>query len=130
MAINITCENCGEQFELSVHESIIYIYNNKYILKYIYCDKCKKIYRLYITDEKYDKLVDDLNRAKERIKRNWGKTGQQMQELLIEIAMKKKERLKAYINGLNQKYSGVFEFATPNKNGEQQVIYRENVADN
>ena len=126
--IKVKCDKCEHEFLLNavgINDTNVIIDGQEYELQYFVCPECDKIYRILIKDSKYYKLVEELESAKKRIRRNWGKMGQQMQQTLNDVAMKKQERLKAYSVKLNQKFPGVFEFTTP-ENGERYIIYREN----
>lgn len=125
--LKIKCDNCEYKFFLDaagINDEDIIIDGQEYELQYFACPKCDKLYRVLLKDSKYYDLVEELADAKTRIRRSWGKLGQQMQQVLNEVAKKKQERLKAYSIKLNQKFSGVFEFTTP-ENGERHIIYRE-----
>lgn len=125
--IKVKCDKCEHEFLLNavgINDTNVIIDGQEYELQYFVCPECDKVYRILIKDSKYYKLVEELESAKKRIRRNWGKMGQQMQQTLNDVAMKKQERLKAYSVKLNQKFSGVLEFTTP-ENGERHIIYRE-----
>lgn len=125
--IKVKCDKCEHEFLLNavgINDTNVIIDGQEYELQYFVCPECDKVYRILIKDSKYYKLVEELESAKKRIRRNWGKMGQQMQQTLNDVAMKKQERLKAYSVKLNQKFAGVFEFTVP-ESGEQHIIYRE-----
>lgn len=125
--LKIKCDNCEHKFFLDaegINDTDIIIDGQEYELQYFVCPKCDKLYRVLLKDSNYYNLVEELADAKTRIRRSWGKLGQQMQQVLNEVAMKKQARLKAYSIKLNQKFSGVFEFTTP-ETGERHIIYRE-----
>lgn len=126
--IKVKCDKCEHEFLLNavgINDTNVIIDGQEYELQYFVCPECDKVYRILIKDSKYYKLVEELESAKKRIRRNWGKVGQRMQGMLNDVAMKKQERLKAYSIKLNQKFSGVFEFTVP-ESGERHIIYREN----
>ena len=126
--LKVKCDKCEHEFFLDavgINDTNVIIDGQEYELQYFVCPECDKVYRILIKDSKYYKLVEELESVKKRIRRNWGKMGQRLQQTLNEVAMKKQERLKAYSVKLNQKFPGVFEFTTP-ENGEQHIIYREN----
>lgn len=126
--IKVKCDKCEHEFLLNavgINDINVIIDGQEYELQYFVCPECDKVYRILVKDSKYYKLVEELESAKERIRRNWGKVGQRMQQILNDVAMKKQEHLKAYSAKLNQKFTGVFEFTIP-ESGERHIIYHEN----
>lgn len=122
----IVCDECKHEFYLDsvgINEAIIELNGVLVTLVYFACPKCDKIYRISIQDKRYYELVEDLEKTKKRIRRNFGKNNIAKAEMLNSMVFKKKERLANYVQAVNQMFTGTFTFvASENNNKENRKI--------
>lgn len=123
----IVCDECKHEFYLdsvNINEAIVELNGVPVTLVYFACPKCDKIYRISIQDKRYYELVEDLEKTKKRIRRNFGKNNMAKAEALKSMALKKKERLANYVQVVNQMFPGTFVFvASENNNEERKIKY-------
>lgn len=125
MIITIRCDECNHEFSMNsvdIKEATINIDKQHITLVYFTCPKCNKIYRITLKDERYNELKEDLERTKNRIRRNYGSRNDELARTLHEMVMKKKERLSNYTARLNAKYPGTFTFVASENNHEDNII--------
>lgn len=122
----IVCDECKHEFYLDsvgINEAIVELNGVPVTLVYFTCPKCDKIYRISIQDKRYYELVEDLEKAKKRIRGSFGKNNIEKAEMLNSMIFKKKERLANYVQAVNQMFSGTFIFvASENNNKENRKI--------
>ena len=122
----IVCDECKHEFYLDsvdINEAIIELNGVPVTLVYFVCPKCDKIYRISIQDKRYYELVEDLEKTKKKIRRNFGKNNIAKAEMLNSMVFKKKERLANYVQAVNQMFTGTFTFvASENNNKENRKI--------
>lgn len=121
----IVCDKCKHEFYLNavgIHEAIVELNGVPVTLVYFACPKCNKIYRISIQDRRYYELVEDLEKTKKRIRRNYGSNNQEMARLLNSMMFKKKQRLKEYVDRVNKMFPGTFTFVASENNHKEQTI--------
>lgn len=107
----IVCDECNNEFflkSIEIKESVIEISGRELLLVYFKCPQCGKLYRVTLKDDEYYALVEDLENAKKRIRRAKGKGNLYLQNQLVSMVYRKRERLQNYVARLNVKYSGTF----------------------
>lgn len=129
----IVCDQCKHEFligSVGIKECSVEIEGKELLLDYFMCPSCKTVYKvLFVEEQEYRRLVDDLVSTQHRIQKMYGKqkTMQNVQLIknLQSMANRKSERLKKYVEGMNAKYSGSFTYiATENNNEDGTIIYR------
>lgn len=123
--IKVVCDECKHGFlmnEIQMKEEKIILNNTPVILVYFTCPKCEKIYRVSIQDARYYDLVDDLEKTKNRIKKNYGSNNLEMAETLNNMVVKKHERLKNHVDKVNKMFPGTFTFEVSEKNPKEKFI--------
>lgn len=121
----IVCDECNEEFPLKavkINEAIVWLDGVPAILVYFTCPKCNKIYRVSIQDKRYYELVQDLERAKERIRKNYGSNNEIEAKRLNDLVFKKKQRIANYMKKVNEKFNGTFTFKA-SENNQKEIIY-------
>lgn len=121
----VVCDECKNEFYLnpvSIQERKV---NNQNLsLIFFTCPECNKIYCVFLKDERYEELREDLEKAKARLRRNNGRNDVEFQRTLQSIVLRKAERLSNYTRQLNDKFKGTFTFdASGNNVEEQNIIY-------
>lgn len=124
----IVCDKCENEFRLrsvDIHETKVVCQGDELTLVYFTCPKRNEIYRVCLKDEQYGILLEDLEKTKKRIRRNFGSNNIEFARTLDSMVLKKQERLKSHTKKLNAKYGGTFTFAaSENKCKEQtNIIY-------
>lgn len=125
----IVCDECKHEFYLDsvgINEAIVELNGVPVTLVYFACPECDKIYRISIQDKRYYELVEDLEKTKKKIRRNFGKGKNYIAkaETLNSMVFKKKERLANYVRAVNQMFPGTFIFvASENNNKERKIKY-------
>lgn len=110
----IKCDECGFEFSLNavgIHEAIVQLNCVPVVLVYFSCPKCNKIYRVSIKDRRYYELEKDLEKTKNRIRKNKNKA-----EIMHPMVLKKKQRLANYAEMVNKTFQGTFVFETSENN--------------
>ena len=121
----VKCDECEHEFFLNavgIKEAIVKLNEVPVTLVYFACPKCNKIYRVSIQDKRYYELKEDLEKTKKRIRRNNGKCSTEMSKILYSMVVKKHERLKAYVEKVNEAFPGTFVFVTSESNHEEKSI--------
>lgn len=121
----ICCDECKYEFlmnSVKIDEAIIKLGGQALKLVYFTCPKCNKIYRIILKDNEYDKLVEDLEKTKKRIRKNCGSRNDEFASVLNSMVNKKHERLKNHVEKLNKKFPGTFTFVTSENNNEEKII--------
>lgn len=107
----IVCNECNSEFflrSIKIKESAIEISGQQFSLVYFKCPQCGKLYRVTLKDDKCNALVEDLENAKKQIRRAKGKGNLYLQNRLVSMVYRKRERLQNHVAKLNAKYSGTF----------------------
>lgn len=107
----IVCNECNSEFflrSIKVKESAIEISGQQLSLVYFKCPQCGKLYRVTLKDGEYSALVEDLENTKKQIRRAKGKGNLYLQNRLVSMVYRKRERLQNHVARLNAKYSGTF----------------------
>lgn len=111
--IKIVCDKCKHGFSLNtvkIKESPIDIGDDKLILMYFECPKCKKIYRITLKDEKSEELLQILKKTEQKLKEIKGCASAELVRKLEGMVDVRKEQYEYYINMLNNHYSGCFKY--------------------
>lgn len=124
---SIQCDVCGKSFSyrsIKIKESSVEIAEEVFTLDYFTCPHCNAVYKVLLVDKvKYRELVDDYVLIQARINRQQGKGNPELVQKLQSMANKKQQRLKAYVQGMNEKYPGSFVLATENNQQREQILY-------
>lgn len=123
--ITVHCNECNFEFSMNsvnIQNATIDINGQDLNLIYFTCPKCNKIYRVSITDARYDELREDLENTKKRIRRNHGSNNCELARLLNQMVGKKLERLRSHADKLNKKFTGTFVFVVSENNHEEKHI--------
>lgn len=123
--IKIVCDECKHEFYLNavgIHEAIVELNGVPVTLVYFACPKCNKIYRISIQDKRYYELVEDLEKTKKRIRKNYGSNNQEMARMLNSMVFKKRQRLEEYVDRVNKMFPGTFIFVASENNHKKQII--------
>ena len=121
----LRCDDCDYEFLLNaayINEAKIEINEKEFTLVYFTCPKCNKIYRIILKDKRYEELAEDLVRTKNRIRKNHGSNNFELARVLDGMVRKKHERLKNYLDRLNQQFPGTFTFVVSENNQKDKVI--------
>lgn len=121
----IYCDKCGKEFlhrSVEIKETSVEVKGNVLLLDYFTCPFCSAVYKvLFVEEAQYRELVDDLLSMEKRIRRQHSKGNPMLVQKLQNMALKKKGRIKAYVDGVSKQYPGSFELAT--ENNQQHIIY-------
>lgn len=123
--MEIICDECKHEFLLSdvgINQELVEIRGTLVNLVYFACPKCNKIYRISIQDRRYYELVDDLEKMKKRIRKNFDSGDVQKAKRLNKSLQRKQQRLAQYVNLVNQKLNGTFTFVT-SENNQKEIKY-------
>lgn len=118
----IVCDECKHEFYLDsvdINEAIVELNDVPVTLVYFVCPKCNKIYRVSIQDKRYYELLEDLEKTKKKIRKNFGKNNMAKAEKLNSMVFKKKERLTNYVHTVNKMFPGTFIFVTSENNNKE-----------
>ena len=121
----LRCDDCNYEFLLNadhINEAKVMINDQQFTLVYFTCPKCNKIYRIILKDKRYEELAEDLERTKNRIRKNHGSNNIEFARVLDDMVRKKHERLKNHSDRLNQKFSGTFTFVVSQNNQKDKFI--------
>lgn len=121
----VKCDECEHEFFLNavgINESIVELYGVPVNLVYFACPKCNKIYRISIQDKRYYELKEDLEKTKKRIQKYNGRQNGEVSKMLHSMVVKKHERLKEYVERVNQEFRGTFVFVASENNHEEKSI--------
>jgi len=121
----VFCDDCKHEFSMksvNIQEAIAELNNVPVNLVYFTCPKCNRVYRISIQDKRYYELKEDLEKTIKRIRRNRGSNNDEMARTLNSMVVKKHERLKAYVDKVNKKFSGTFTFVASENNHEEKII--------
>ena len=119
------CNDCNYEFStntVNIEETTIKLNGQVLQLVYFACPKCNRIYRIMLKDERYEELKDDLEKTKNRIRKNNGSGNDEFARTLYSMVNKKHERLKNHLNDLNKKFPGTFTFVTSENNHKEKII--------
>lgn len=121
----IICNTCKKEFLLStVDIKETKVRNVKELsLVYFTCPECNQIYNIMVKDKKYDVLAEDLEKAKKRLRRNYGSNNENMARMLLDVVNRKQKRLANHIDVLKNKYKGTFTLMASENNHEDEIIY-------
>lgn len=120
----IVCNECNSEFflmSIKIKESAIEISGQQFSLVYFKCPQCGKLYRVTLKDDKYNALVEDLENTKKQIRRAKGNGNLYLQNRLVSMVYRKRERLQSHVARLNAKYSGTF--IEVSENGTTTIKY-------
>ncbi len=121
----IKCDECKNEFYLNavgIHEADVNINNQQLTLIYFVCPKCNKIYRVSLQDARYYELKEDLDKTKNRIRKNYGSNKIELASTLDSMVFKKLNRLRAHTEKLNKTFPGTFTFVTSENNSKEKNI--------
>lgn len=121
----LRCDDCGYEFSVrgvEIDEAKVTINDQLFTLVYFTCPKCNKIYRVTLKDKKYEKLAEDLEKIKNRIRKNHGSNNNELARVLGEMERKKLERLRAHFDRLNKMFPGTFTFVVSENNQKDKLI--------
>ena len=121
----LICDECKHEFSLktiNIKNAEVKINNQQLTLIYFTCPKCNKLYRVSLADARYFELKEDLEKTKERIRRNHGSNNEEMVRVLNQMVFKKLERLRIHTDKLNKKFSGTFTLVVSENNHEEKII--------
>lgn len=121
----VECDKCKYEFFLNtvkIESAEVEIKNQQLTLIYFTCPKCNKLYRVSIADARYFELKEDLEKTKQRIRRNHGSNNEEMASMLNQMVNKKLERLRVHTDKLNKKFSGTFTIVVSENNHEEKSI--------
>lgn len=121
----LRCDDCDHEFLLNadyINEGKVEINDQQFTLVYFTCPKCNKIYRIILKDKRYEELAEDLERTKNRIRKNHGSNNFEFASMLDGMVRKKHERLKNYVDRLNKQFTGTFTFVVSENNQEDKFI--------
>lgn len=120
----IVCDNCSAEFlmkSVKIEECSVRVGNKIMLLDYFTCPECNSIYKvLFVEEQKYRELVDDLLKTEKRIRKLKGQGNLQLLDTLQKMAYTKQQRLQAYVSGINERYPGTFTFSSENK---EEILY-------
>lgn len=122
----VTCDECKHEFPLEsvkIQELPVRCENEELSLMFFTCPKCNKIYRVLLKDARYEELRVDLEKAKDRIRRNRGSNNVECAGLLNSMVSKKAERLEQHHKKLSAKYNGTFTFEASENNSKETIRY-------
>ena len=121
----VYCDECKYEFSMksvNIENAIINLGGQDLILVYFTCPKCNKIYRISLEDERYKELKEDLERTKNRIRKNYGSRNDELARTLNSMVIKKHEHLRNYLTNLNNKFPGTFTFVVSENNHKDKII--------
>ena len=121
----LRCDECGYEFSVrgvKIDEAKVTINDQLFTLVYFTCPECNKLYRVVLKDERYEKLAEDLERIKNRIRKNHGSNNDELARVLGEMERKKLERLRAHVDRLNKTFPGTFTFVVSENNQKDKLI--------
>ena len=121
----LRCDDCDYTFLLNaahINETVVMINDQPFTLVYYTCPKCNKIYRITLKDKRYEELAEDLERTKNRIRKNHGSNNFEFARVLDTMVRKKHERLKIHLSRLNKQFPGTFTFVVSENNQEDKFI--------
>lgn len=121
----VKCDECKHEFILEavgIHEAIVELNGVPVTLVYFACPKCNKIYRVSIQDKRYYEMKEDIEKTKKRIRRNYGSNNDEMARMLNSMVVKKLNRLKTYVDKVNEMFPGTFVFVASENNHEEKSI--------
>ena len=128
----VVCDVCSCEFlitSVDIKKCSVEVGQTKLELTYFKCPECNQVYPILLVDDpaKYQRLADDLNATKKRIRRLQGKGNVQLLNMVQNMAMAKQNRLSQYCTGVRSRYNGTFTYvASENKYEDGKIIYREN----
>lgn len=123
--IRTVCDECKGEFlmnEIGLSEAQVMLNGTPVILVYFACPKCEKIYRVSIQDARYYDLKEDLEKTKNRIRKNQGSRNIELAQTLHNMVVKKHERLKAHVDKVNKMFPGTFTFEVSENNPKEKII--------
>ncbi len=121
----VRCDDCKHEFfvnAVNIEEATVKVSRQEFILVYFTCPKCNKIYRITLKDKRYEELKEDIEKTKNRIRKNYGSGNEEFASTLNSMVTKKHERLNNHVDNLNKKFPGTFTFVTSENNNEDKII--------
>ncbi len=121
----LRCDECDHTFLLSaayIKNVEVVINDQPLTLVYYTCPKCNKIYRITLKDKRYEELAEDLERTKNRIRKNHGSNNDELARVLDVMVRKKHERLRSHVDRLNKQFPGTFTFVVSENNQKDKFI--------
>ena len=121
----LKCDECGYEFSVNavkIDEAKVLINNRPFTLVYFACPKCNKIYRVILKDKRYEEMVEDLERTKNRIRKNHGSNNDELARVLDDMVRRKLEKLRAHADRLNEMFPGTFTFVVSENNQKDKFI--------
>jgi hypothetical protein len=121
----VKCDECEHEFLLNavgINEAIVELNGVPVTLVYFACPKCNMIYRISIQDKRYYEMQEDIEKTKNRIRKYNGSNNDGMSEVLYSMVTRKHERLKRYVEKVNEAFPGTFVFVASANNHEEKII--------
>jgi len=121
----LKCDECNQEFLLKadyINEAKVEINDQTLTLVYFTCPKCNKIYRILLKDKRYEELAEDLERTKNRIRKNHGSNNNELARVLDDMVRKKHERLRNHVDRLSKMFPGTFTFVVSENNQKDKFI--------
>lgn len=122
----VECGECGAVFAVravKIKQSRVVCDGEALTLTYFVCPMCGKLYRIDLRDNRWYRLYDELEQARQRIERNWGKVSEDHIAKLQALAGAKLERLKQHNKYMQEKFAGEFTVANPQNGGTDTITY-------
>ena len=123
--VTVYCDECKHEFSMDsvdIQEATMNLGGQALKLVYFTCPKCNEIYRITLKDERYEELKEDLERTKNRIRKNNGSRDDEFARTLHEMVVRKHERMKNHLKRLNDRFPGTFTFVASENNYEDKII--------
>lgn len=123
----IYCDECKKEFayqSIQIKETSVEIASDVLLLNYFTCPFCNTVYKVLLVEEaRYRELIDDLLKVKKRIRCQHGKNNLVIMQNLQNMALRKQERIKAYIDSISEKYPGSFIVVNGDNQQEEHIVY-------
>lgn len=121
----IKCNDCMHEFILKaieIENAEVEINNQRLLLMYFVCPKCNRVYRVSLVDARYFELMEDLEKTKERIQKNYGSKNESLARVLNQMVYKKLQRLRNHVDKLNKMFPGTFTLVVSENNCKEKSI--------
>lgn len=121
----LKCDDCDFTFLLNadyINEAAVEINGQPFTLVYFTCPKCNKIYRISLKDKRYEELANDLERIKNRIRKNHGSNNDELARVLDDMVRRKHQRLKDHLDRIHKMFPGTFTFVVSENNQKDKFI--------
>lgn len=122
----VVCDKCSAEFlveSVNIEECHVVVDGNVFFLKYFMCPECGQVYKVFFVEEKkYNEMAEDLRLTEKRMRRLKGKENYMLLDRLQKMAMVKKNKIRRYVEFMNEKYRGTFTFAS-SENNQKEIVY-------